>query len=218
MLPVLAELFIKGDHIELHGFRNANQLSGTVRFDPRAKRMRITAAGQPKEIEYGYEFKGDWLTLTDTDKVEISLHKRPVVLNPLANARVVLVTAEGINDAGDLLVTEYTVLRAGRMGATYYQPEKRSLKTKAAAVFVVGEKGLKKTTVDEARRLIRKDTPIVVAYREEERPSQHQGHKLWKEVGAPVPDSDVVGQTLSRLLRPGTLVFILPARESVPLP
>ena len=69
--PARAELFIKGDHVELFGFRNVSRLTGTVRLDAGAKRMRITptaeAGGQPapKTFEYAYEIKVDMLTITN---------------------------------------------------------------------------------------------------------------------------------------------------------
>jgi hypothetical protein len=37
-------------------------------------------------------------------------------------------------------------------------------------------------------------------------------------MGAPAPDSDAVVQTFARLLKPGTLIFVLSARENVPVP
>jgi hypothetical protein len=172
----------------------------------------------PKTINYAYEIKGDKLTLIDSDKFSISLHRHGVAQRPLANAQTELVAATGINDAGDLLVTEFTVLRAGRVGATYLQPVNRSLTTKQAIVLVVQENGWKRIAVDEARRLIHEPTPVVVAYRHDDRPSLHQFHRLWKEMGAPAPDSEAVWRTFSRILRPGTLVFILSARENVPQP
>lgn len=222
--PVRAELLIKEGHAELLGFPNVDRLTGSVRFDTHARRMQITpmttADVQPraKAAEYAYAIKGDQLTLIDGDKVEISLQRRRVAENPLANARVEFVTATGINDAGDLLVTEFTVLRAGRAGATYFQPENRSLKTNQATVLLVQETGLKKVTVDEARGLMRPSTPVVVAYRPDDQPSPHQSHELWKDMGTPMPDSEAVRQTLARLLRPGTLVFVLSARENLPQP
>src|SRR5437773_1010157 len=71
--PVIAELVVKGDRVELAGFRTVGRLSGTVRVDAAAKRLRITpaaAAGQPAPpaVEFAYELKGDNLTLTDADK------------------------------------------------------------------------------------------------------------------------------------------------------
>jgi len=59
---------------------------------------------------------------------------------------------------------------------------------------------------------------VVVTYRHDDRPSPLQLYELWKDMGSPVPDSAAVSQTFARLLRPGTLVFILSARENVPEP
>jgi len=223
--PVRAELFVKGSHVELYGFPkiDRDRLTGTVRVDAGAEQIQITpaaeAGGQPeKKIVYTYEIKGDKLTLIDRDKFSISLYRHRVAQRPVANAQVEIVAATGINDAGDLLVTEFTVLRAGRVGATYLRPVNRSLKTKQAIVLVVQETGWKKTTVDEARRLIHEPTPVVVAYRHDDRPSLYQSHRLWKEMGSPTPDSEAVSRTLSRILRPGTLLFILSASENVPQP
>jgi hypothetical protein len=222
--PVIAEMLIQGDQVELCGFRNLGRLTGTVRFDARTRRMHITpAAGpegkpRPKAIEFTYEIKGEELTLTDADKVRVSLSRRPVAQNPLANVQVELLTASGINDAGDLLVTEYRVLKAGQAGATSYEPRNRTLKTRQATVLLAQEAGLKKVTVDEARGLIRKAAPVVVTYRPEQRQAAPRLSELVQDVGSPLPDSEAVQQTLSRLLRPGTLVFILPASESIPQP
>lgn len=223
--PVRAELFVKGSHVELCGFPklNRDRLTGSVRFDAGARQMQITPTAETdgqaeKTIVYSYEIKGGELTLIDRDKFSISLYRHPVAQRPLANAQVEIVAATGINDAGDLLVTEFTILRAGRIGATYLHPVNRSLKTKQAIVLVVQQTGWKKITVDEARRLIREPTPVVVAYRHDDRPSQHQLHRLWKELGSPAPDSEAVSRTFSRILRPGALVFILSATENVPQP
>jgi hypothetical protein len=222
--PVIAELLIKGDHVELVGFPQVGSLRGTVRFDASVKRMQITptveadSQAKPKVIDFTYEFKSDDLTITDNDKHSIFLKKRHTVDNPLANAKVELIEATGISETGDLSVTEYTVLQAGRVGTTYFQPQNRSLKTKQATVFVVQDTGLKKITIGDARGLIRKPMPVMVAYRQDNRPSPNQPHELWKEMGPPVPDNEAVGQTFSQILRPGTLIFVLSASENVPQP
>jgi hypothetical protein len=59
---------------------------------------------------------------------------------------------------------------------------------------------------------------VAVAFRHDDRPAPERWHWLWKVTGAPTSDSDAVRQTLSRTLRPGTLVFILSARENVAVP
>jgi hypothetical protein len=217
-LPVIAKMLIKGDHIELRGFPDAQTLTGTVRFVAGAKRIRITpAAGAepaPKPIEYAYELKGDSLTLTGGDNVQIGLQKVRIVHNPLANAQVELIAASGFNERGDLVVTDVTVLRAGKIGATYLQSEKRTRSIKQATVLLVQDKGMKKVTLDDARRLLRDSTPVVVTYRQDDRASPELGGDLWKFAGPALPDSEAVQQTLARILRPGTLVFVLFAREN----
>ena len=101
-----------------------------------------------------------------------------------------------------------------------FDPLDRKLKTRQATVFLVEEAGLKKITVDDARRRVGQPTPVVVACRDEERPAPAgmQLYRLWTDVGSPMPDSEAVLRTFSRVLRPGTLVFILSARENVPVP
>jgi hypothetical protein len=221
--PVMAELFVLGDHVELYGFHDVGRLTGTIRLDASAKQMHVAstveAGGRSaKAIDYVYELKADELTLIGRDKLPITLQRHRVAENPLANVQVEFVATTGINGAGDLLVTEFTVLRAGRAGTAYYQPEYRSLKTKQATVLLAQESGLKKLTIDEARGLIRAPTPVVVTYRKDDRPSPHQFHTLWKEMGPPMQDSEAVLRTFSRLVRPGTLVFILSSRENVSQP
>jgi hypothetical protein len=222
--PVRVELFVRKDQAELHGFPGVSHLTGTVRYDARARRMRITpttgTAGQPapKAIEYTYDLQADTLTLVGADTLPITLQRHRVAESPLANARVEFVAATGIDDAGDLLVTEYRALRAGRAGTVYFQPAKRSLKTRQASILLVQESGLKRVTLAEARRLVRDSTPVAVSYREDDHPAPQQFHELWTDTGPPAPDSEAVQQIVWRMLRPGTLVFVLSARENVPLP
>jgi hypothetical protein len=83
-----------------------------------------------------------------------------------------------------------------------------------ATVLLVQETGWKKVTVDEARRLIREATPVVVAYQDDERPAVSQPDTLRKGMGPARPDSEAVARTFARVLRPGTLVFILSRREN----
>jgi len=218
----MAELFIKGNHAELYGFpkMGENRLTGIVRFDASAKQMQITPAveadSQPaKSIVYAYEIKADELLLIDRDKFRIALQRHRVAQKPLANAQVDLVVATGIDAAGDLLVTEFSMLQAGRAGAAYFEPMDWSRKTKQATVLLVQEAGCKQVTLAEARRQIREPTLVAIAYRHDDRREWQQLHRLWKDIGPPTPDSEAVWQTFSQILRPGTLVFILSARENV---
>jgi hypothetical protein len=168
----------------------------------------------PKPVVLTYLVGTTTLTLTGSNGVGVAFRKHPVTKAPLANVRVEFVLATGINGNGDLLVTEYTVLRVGQVGATFFQPEERCLKTKQATVLLVQETGRKKVTVDEARRLIREATPVVVAYRHDERPAVPQPDTLRQGLGPARPGSEAVARTFARALRPGTLVFVLSRREN----
>jgi hypothetical protein len=220
--PAFAELFIRGDHIELSGY--PDKVTGTFRLDPKAKKMQITRSDESggkataKTLGYGYEVKGDKLTVTDGGKRSITFLKRDVVLDPMANAQIEFVTAEGINKAGDLLVTEFTELQVGQDCATYFEPRRRSLKTKQATVLVVQKTGCKTISLNEARGLIRASMPVVITYRQHDRRPADQWLQLAKEIGPPVPDGVAVGRMFSRMLQPGRLVFVLSAKENVPMP
>jgi hypothetical protein len=221
--PVKAELLIQRDRVEWHGFPGVRELTGTVRFDPSTHQMHVTPAakanGGPAEtIVLKYGIKADELSLTDRDDFSFTLHREPVVQDPLANVKIEFVAATGINDAGDLLVTEFNVLRAGRSGAIYYEPVNWSLKTKQATVWLVQEDRCKRLALAEARRQIRQPTLVAVAYRVEDRHQRQRLHRLWKEVGSPNPESEAGLRTFAQVLQPGTVVFVLSARENAAQP
>jgi hypothetical protein len=214
--PVKAALFVQGDQVECTGFPELSKLTGTVRIDASAKQMRITpaaeAGGRPADaLVFTYVVNGDNLELTDSNKRSILFSK--VRVNPLADVKVEFLAAIGMNDTGDLLVTDFSVHRAGRTAEIALALARRPLRTKQAAVFLVQESGFKRVKLDEARRLIRDPTTVVVAYRPDDRPSPLPSSQLWQET-----DSDAVGRTVSRVLRPGTLVFVVPERERVAPP
>jgi hypothetical protein len=222
--PVMAELFIERDHIEMAGLRNLRRVLGTLRVDSSSKRLQVVptdkAGGQrpQKAIEYVYRINVDRLTLIDSERFPITFERLSATQNPLANSHVELVTAAGLTAAGDLLVTEYTELRVGRAGRAYFQPSDRTLKTKRALVLLLQEAGWKEISLDDARRLLREPAPVVVAYRSDDQAPLPHWHELWDVLGPPTPESEAVLQTLARMLRPGTLLFVLSARERLPEP
>jgi len=221
-LPAVAEVFIQGDHVELYGYPST--VAGTFHLDPKAKQMKITASDESggkstaKTLSYDYQVNGDKLTITDSGRPSITFTRRDAVQDPQANAQVELVTAERINDAGDLLVAEFSELEAGRVRATYFEPRKQSLKTQKATVLLVQKTGCKKISLDEARSLIRRPLPVVITYRQDDRRPSDQQYHLWKEMGPAAPDGEAVGRTFSGVLQTGTLIFALSAKENVPLP
>ncbi|MGC3967539.1 MAG: hypothetical protein QM775_09265 [Pirellulales bacterium] len=222
--PVTAELLIQGERAELLGFPEINRVEGTVRFDARAKTLQIIpmvdASGgrTTKPVEFSYEPQDDRLTLLGGDGPVISFSRRRVIERPTAGAQAEFVSAAGINDAGELLVTDLTELRTGRSGASFFEPRERTLKMSQGRILLVKDVGVKEVHVAEARRLLGPSTPVVVTYRHDERPQGEQSDRLWSDIGSPQPDGEAVGRMLERLLKPGTLVFILSAGENAPRP
>ena len=157
---------------------------------------------------YSYEIKGDHLTLTGSDKQGISLYR--MRFGPLGDVKTMFLAAVGVNEAGDLLVAAFVARRASRSGPI--TPDGTSpLKLKHAVVFLTQDRGVKTASLDDVRRLIREPTPVVVVFRPDDHPSPVTSYRRWHEA-----DSEAVGRTLSRFVRPGTLVFVLPESENVP--
>jgi hypothetical protein len=223
--PVIAELMIKGNRIELLSMPGLARLGGTFTIDSAARAISIFPTSEketpPAQATiYRYRINADTLTLTDANKQSVEFTRHAAADAPLADAAVEFAVATGISDSGDLLVTKVTALRANRDGATFFESSEQKLMTKQASVFVADESGLKKTTIDNARRLIREPTPIVVAYRNDQR-AELRGdalYRLWTANGSADADSAAVMRTISRVLRPGTLVFVLSAQENAPVP
>jgi hypothetical protein len=222
--PASAEMFIRGNHVEMVGFPVLGKLTGNIRVDARARRMYLTpgsaAGGSPASdlIEYSYELNDDALTLISNEKRAIKLQRYRVADKPFANAKVEFVEASLINQAGDLVITEFIELRAGRAATVYLHPETRSLKTRQSTVLVTQETGARRITIDEARAMVHPGSPVVLAYLHNDEPPPNQPQILWKAMGSPSPESVAVLRTLSRVVRPGTLIFILSARENIPQP
>lgn len=222
--PVIAEMFVKHEHVELAGFPDATKLEGTLRIDRDSNRIHIVPTAEAgktataKPVEYSFALDGDKLTLTLADKRSVSLQRLRTSQKLLANVEVELVSADKITESGDLIVSEYTKLRVGGIGATYYEPVARTLKTKNAAILLVEESDCKKISVAEGRIRFKRSTPIAIAYRPVERPNPNPLHQLWTEVGPAAADDAAASQTLAKMLRPGTLVFVLSASENIPVP
>lgn len=215
--PVIAEMVIQGPTIELAGFPQVGDVVGGVRVEPAAKKLRILPVGDDaKEITYAYELKGDEITLTGGGGVPVTL-KRVSVPQPLANVQVELALATSLTADGNLTVTETTVLKTGR-DATHLAADKIARRIAGGKIFVVREASVQEIPLAEARRLLAAPTPIVLAYRPAENPPAPQLHKLWKPSGRPQPDSEAIRRTFGQLLRPGSLIFVLPAAASVPEP
>lgn len=220
--PVLAEMVVQGDQLELRHFRNADRDRGRFQLDRATRRIRVSLETEkkspPRIIEFQYQWNGDTLTLTDNDQVSVGLARQPVQQNAHANVAVQLVLASGITKSGDLSITEFTVLQSKGVAVTAHQPVHRSLSMKDSVVLQLQEAGVKKITLDEARGLLSAPTPVVIAYRNAKSTEAYQSRELWTNLGSVLPDSEAALRTYARLLRPGTLIFVLPEEASVPVP
>lgn len=224
MLPAMAELFIEGDTARMRGFPNVGRIDGTIRIDDRTKKIAITpqakASNQPaaKALEYTYDLKGDKLTLSGADQAAISMDRQRVERDALPRLKVDFVTATGIDDAGDLLVTEYTELEAAQpTAATYFSSHESKLTTKEGTAFLVQKDGLKKISLTEARALLRRPRLVAITCRQDSpQPPDLSGSELFKDIGPIQPDSDAGLKSLARLLQPGLLVFVLSEFQNRP--
>jgi hypothetical protein len=160
MQPVLCELLIDGDHVEITGFPDAGELLGRIQVEADVRRIQVIAAvgadgsPPPRTLDYTYELNGDALTLIANDGRSIVLQRRHAVREALANIDVEFVAASGINSAGDLLVTEFRMVRDGLDQADWYEPRERTFNTQRATVLLVQESATKEISIDEARSLV----------------------------------------------------------------
>jgi hypothetical protein len=217
--PVRAYLYVQGDRAGFSGFRKVNRLEGTIRVDTEARWARFLPARDDKEkplravVEFTYELRGNQLTLIDDEGVPIQFERRAASHVSQANVPLELVATAGIDDAGRLLVTRFSELRVDRAGLSFFEPGEQPLDLKQATILLVEEAGAKEIAVDEARRLVGKSALVAIVFRDEEPPRKSD---LWNALPAPSPEGAAVRRMYARLLRPGTLVFVLPGRLRVP--
>lgn len=220
--PVMAELYVQGNRIELAGFPQGNRLRGSFEVDAINRRLKIAPdrgddQKQTEPIELGYELKEGQLRIGSGGQA-VTLQKLTTVPDPLADAQVEVMQATGINDRGELLVTQYTALEAGEKKDTHYRQYDTALSTRRATILLVQAAELEEISLDRARELLQKPVPVAVAYRRDLRPPPRQIFALRTDTGAAAADSMPVRRTLVRILQPGTLVFVLSAKENVPAP
>jgi hypothetical protein len=223
MQPVVAELVIQGDSIEMWGFPKLDRLTGVVQIDTNAGELRILPAKpddqQPVDeaLVCPYRLDGDMLQLV-VGETEVTLQSQGVAREPSANPVVELLAISGSNEAGDLLVKDYAMRRTVRDGAPFFALRERTLTTKDATVLLVDQDGAREISLDEARSRAGRPQRVAIIYRQPEPVVARSSHTLWREAGTLEPDGEAARQTYSDTLRPGTLVFVLPHRESIPRP
>jgi hypothetical protein len=221
--PVIAELLLVGDQVEMSGFRTAGIVRGTARLDAAGKKLHVTPApdsrgGAPAPLMFDYERAGNSLTLTDQEGYPISVDRQDMTRTPRANQTIELVSATAINEAGELVVTEFVEHRMGSIRAAFFSPMPRNFKLDRATIFIVDDATTRRLTLDEARPILKPETMIALAFRSADRIAFDPPSSLVREIGPPPPDAEAAAQTFARTLRPGTLLFVLPAEEAVPQP
>jgi len=222
--PVVTEVFIDGDQIEISHLRSFGRASGTVQIDETAKRFVVTAKETskdepPKTVEYTYRQDRGQLQLTDADGITATLSRDVSAVNPLMQISVELVSIISINEARELTVEEFRTKGIIGTESVLYHPRQRVLPTKDATVLLVSEGEASEISIEDARKRIIPPAVIALIYRPEGlHPDTKTEDALTKYLMSPPPDSNAVRRTLTRSLSPGTLVFILPKSASVPLP
>ncbi len=170
--------------------------------------------GKPKKkpVDFSYEIEGDKLTITIGDEGGgFSLTRVTVEETPFADINASFEMARGVDREGNLLLTTYSAMRIGDDGPELPAPSSLVRPLKNAHIYRVEENDAKKITVEEARGFLREPTPVVIAGR-----SARNGHVsslLSKRFRTLQPDSEAGLKTLTHLLKPGTLVFVIPDAE-----
>jgi hypothetical protein len=184
-------------------------------------RGRFTYLATPKDkprqksVNFSYVRSGEMLTLKigENDK-HLSLKRIAVKQAPFANLNVHFETARGIDTEGNLLVTTYDTIQVGDRGPELHAPFSSVRVLANANIYQVEENGAKEITVEEVGRLLGNPTPVVVASRGA-RKAKPRGWDLSNRLGKLHADSEAGLKTLTRLLRPGTLVFVLPDTKRI---
>lgn len=220
--PVLAKMVLGDGKIELAGFPGVGQAWGLVRVDAAAKAIKITTAktelSASKVLEYRYRFTDQTLEITDGQNPSLTLIKRQLERNPSVDIRIELMSADGINEQGDLMVTQFTELKFGRFARTDHESSRLTLKTKGGEVFLVENTEMKKLSIDVARKQLKPATVVGVAFQVQRGPMAVPGIAEEVRLGPPRPEGEAGLKTIAKALRPGTFVFILPSQSLVAEP
>jgi hypothetical protein len=173
-----------------------------------------------------YEFANGDLILGEEGRTR-RLSRVKVEERPLAQTGLEFVAAKGITASGDLLLTRFAELDLTHGGPPLYQPTnstvplhqqtRAGLSSEDTVVFLVHEGRTDKITIDHARALLNNQTKLVcLTHRRALEVSVNdprfnpKANERWKALETPDPASPAVSETFTRLLKPGTLVFVLP--------
>ncbi len=222
--PVTAKLAIHGNRVEWWGLPQTGDGSGTIRLsrDDKGKTLRLTTAVKPGDASQGevtqfsYAVKADSLKLAVGEDRECSLSRIAVSSAPRASVAVEFVITEGINDSGNLQILRTRSRHVASLNAEYFEPERLNYSIKDASIFRLEKQELKKLTVDQARPLLQKPTPVVLSFRHIRELPPQRPEELARHLGPAQPDSEPGLGMLKSLLADGTLVFVLPPEQFPP--
>lgn len=214
MQPVLAELLIDGDRVETDGFPEIGRFSGTIHIDESTHQLQVIedaeADAEKRIVIFRWELEGDKLTLTDQQN-------RPVLLTRSGNPRptpgslqVELVLATELSETGILTISRTGAIEPRRGKRTLHRQQTEKLGDSAVMVLIVEESGARQIAIDEARQHLKNPSMVAVATSRPISTPEVEPRALWKDAGLPAIDSESVGQTLARSLKPGTLVIVVP--------
>ena len=223
--PVIATLAIHGNRAVWWGLPQTSDDRGSIGFSEEAKgkTLRLIPGDKPDGqarkdvVSFSYALKGDELTLAVGEAHECSLARKAVPAPPLANVAVEFVTAEGLSESGDLRVTRFRSRHVASLRAEYFEPQPLIHSTKDASIYRVEKQQLKKTTVDQARQILKQPMPVVVTHRQKSELPPRRPEEQGQDQATAPPDSEPVLAMLKSLLGEGTLVFVLPP-ERPPVP
>jgi hypothetical protein len=230
----VVNLVIKGSHAEWTGLREIEDGIGVVEVATSGKRksMRITkivfedGRSQTAALLVPYELANGDLILGEEGRTR-RLSRVNVEERPLAQTGLEFGAAKGITASGDLLLTRFAELDLTQGGPPLYQPTnstvplhhrtRAGLSSEDAVVFLVHERRTDKITIDHARALLNNQTNLVclthrraLEIRVNDPRFNPKTNERWKASDTPDPASPAVSETFTRLLKPGTLVFVLP--------
>jgi hypothetical protein len=154
----------------------------------------------PVVLSFRYQLSHDILKLVDSNHNSVTLQRVGTDKNPVGNATIELVRAQGINDQGDLLTLGTTEAISDQLKVTWYETKTQSLSVKQAVVGVVQDNGWQRVDIPAARERLEGGSVVAV----------------WRRARSERPPNPAALLTLTKTLRPGTLVFILPLPKLPP--
>lgn len=219
--PVVAELFVAKNLAAWQGLPLKDG-KGTVKLAPQSESLRgqFVFANDPSRdrslpsVPFTYEIAANRLQIRfGEDRQAISLQRIPIDDRPNASLQLSFETARGIDQKGNLLLTTYAAYRVGEEGPEVASPMRRRVSLQQARIYRIEENAVQRTDLETARSLLQAPTSVTIAATSKRSRNPRADFNLFKKYPALLPDSEPGLKTLQQRLRPGTLVFVIPAEQ-----